>query len=133
MKKLLFAVFLAITMLFNSPFEGYAQKTSVSVSAHYKAGHGHRGWEHPGRWRRDHRGPRIYWRGSFVMVPWQIYPYYAPPPVIIQQPPPVYVQPEQHEDLYWYYCPEPQGYYPYIQNCETGWMKVVPDATPPNP
>jgi hypothetical protein len=67
------------------------------------------------------------------MVPWQIYPYYAPPPVIIQQPPPVYVQPEQHEDLYWYYCPEPQGYYPYIQNCETGWMKVVPDATPPNP
>lgn len=132
MKKLVFAAFLAIAMLCTSPFEGYAQKTNVFVSAHYKSGHGnYRG--HRGPWQHYHRGPRIYWRGSFVVAPWPIYPYYAPPPVVIQQQPSLYVQPEQQEDIYWYYCPDPQGYYPYIQNCEAGWMKVVPDATPPNP
>ncbi|MGD9226626.1 MAG: hypothetical protein PVF26_09015 [Desulfobacterales bacterium] len=137
MKKLLLAVFLAITMLFTSLPEGYAGKTSVFVSAHYKTGHGH-GWRHPGwwghrsGWRHHHRGPHFYWRGSFV-IPWHPYGYHPPPPVIIQQQPPVYVQPEQPEENYWYYCPDPQGYYPYIRNCESGWMKVVPDVTPPNP
>jgi hypothetical protein len=67
------------------------------------------------------------------VIPWHPYGFYAPPPVIIQQQPPVYVQPEQEEENYWYYCPDPQGYYPYIQNCPSGWMKVVPDTTPPNP
>jgi hypothetical protein len=135
MKKLLLAVFLAITMLFTSPFEGYAEKTSIFINAHYKTGYGHRygsGWGHHGQSRHHHRGSHFYWSGSFV-IPWQPYGFYAPPPVIIQQPPPVYVQPEQQEENYWYYCPDPQGYYPYIQNCASGWMKVVPDATPPNP
>ena len=67
------------------------------------------------------------------MIPWQPFGFYAPPPVIIQQQPPVYVQPEQQEENYWYYCPDLQGYYPYVQNCPSQWMKVVPDATPPNP
>jgi len=133
MKKFLFAVFLAITMLFTSPFDGYARETKSFASVHYRSGYRH-GWEHPGRWRHHDGGARIYWRGSFVVIPWQVYPYYAAPPVIIQQqPPPVYVQPEQAEDNYWYYCPDPQGYYPYIRDCESGWMKVVPDATPPSP
>lgn len=53
--------------------------------------------------------------------------YYAPsPPVIIQQvPPPVYVQPEQN---YWFYCQNPQGYYPNVNSCPGGWMKVVPSV-----
>ncbi|MGD2187354.1 MAG: hypothetical protein PVI71_14590 [Desulfobacterales bacterium] len=136
MNKLLLAVFLGITMLFTGPFEGYAAKTGIFISAHYKGGHGHR-WGHPGRWRHHHRGhhhrgSHFYWRGSFV-IPFYPYGHHAPPPVIIQQQPPVYVQPEQQEENYWYYCPDPQGYYPYIRNCESGWMKVVPDATPPNP
>ncbi len=140
MNKLLLAVILAITMLFTSPFEGYAGKKSIFISAHYKTGYGHgyrHGGGHYGRWRHHYRGhhyrgPRYYFRGSFVF-PWHPYGYYASPPVIIQQKPPVYVQPEQQEENYWYYCPDPQGYYPYIRNCESGWMKVVPDATPPNP
>ena len=137
MKKLLLAVFLAITMLFAIPFEGHARETSVFVSTHYKSGHGH-GWGHYKRrphhgWGRDHyRGSHFYWRGSFV-IPLHPYGYYSPPPVVIQQQPPVYVQPEQQEENYWYYCPDPQGYYPYIRDCAGGWMKVVPDATPPNP
>ena len=133
MNKFLLAIFFAITLLFASSFEGYAGKTGVSVNAHYRSGYGH-GRGHSGGWRNHyHRGPRFYWGGSFVVGPWYPYGYYPPPPVIVQQPPPVYVQPEQQEDNYWYYCRDPEGYYPYVRNCADGWMKVVPDATPPNP
>ena len=30
---------------------------------------------------------------------------------------------------YWYRCGNPEGYYPYIRNCNTGWEQVP--ATPP--
>lgn len=35
----------------------------------------------------------------------------------------------------WYYCQNPAGYYPYVQNCAGGWQPVpmVPPGTlPPN-
>lgn len=63
---------------------------------------------------------------------WGPYPYY-PPRVIVEQPPEIYVQPPQSEEpRYWYYCPDPQGYYPEVKRCPKGWMKVVPpaDVTP---
>ena len=47
--------------------------------------------------------------------------------------PPVYNEPEQQQPDYWYYCTNPQGYYPYIKNCPGGWLTVVPNATPPSP
>jgi hypothetical protein len=40
---------------------------------------------------------------------------------------PVYVEPEQ--TYYWYYCSNPEGYYPYIKSCPGGWAKVVPTPT----
>ena len=72
---------------------------------------------------------------------WGPYPYryYSPyaeePPVIVQQQPDVIIQaaPQQQapppEQAYWYYCLEKQTYYPYVTECPSGWMKVVP--TPP--
>jgi hypothetical protein len=132
MNKLLLAVFLAITICFISPFDGYAGKTGVFVSAHYKSRSGY-GGGHAGPWRHYDRGSRFYWGGSIVVGPWFPYGYYPPPPVIIQQQPPVYVQPGQQEENYWYYCRDPEGFYPYVGNCADGWLKVVPDATPPNP
>ena len=27
---------------------------------------------------------------------------------------------------YWYYCSNPQGYYPYVKECPAGWQKVAP-------
>ncbi len=138
-------------MLYTSPFEGYAGDTSTFFSVHYKGGHGHGkghykagyghgyGWGHHGRWRHHYRGygyrghhyrgPKYFWSGTIV-IPSYPYAYPAPPPVVIEKQPPVYVQPQ--EENYWYYCPDPQGYYPYIQECAGGWMKVVPDVTPPN-
>lgn len=60
------------------------------------------------------------------------YPYYGAPPVIIQQQPELYFQPapQPREQGYWYYCQDPQGYYPYVKNCPMGWMKVVPSPPP---
>ena len=68
------------------------------------------------------------------------YPYYYPayPPQVIIQSPPVYVEQGvaappavQVPDNYWYYCSNPQGYYPYIKECPAGWQKVLPQTPPP--
>jgi len=53
------------------------------------------------------------------------YPYQDYPSAYAESP--VYVEPEQPYS--WYYCQDPQGYYPYITSCPGGWTKVAP--TPP--
>jgi len=77
-----------------------------------------------------------YYRDPFYRDPFY-YPYYYPPtvitvpvtpPVYIQQPPPIV---QQYPSGYWYYCTNPKGYYPYIQECPRGWQQVEP--TPPSP
>lgn len=48
--------------------------------------------------------------------------YYAPPPVVYAPPPaPTPVAPQAQT---WYYCDNPQGYYPYVSNCASGWRQV---------
>lgn len=83
-------------------------------------------------------------RGGPVWGPWwygpsiNFYPYYTEQPIIVQEPE-VYVQPSIPQsapqsgpaEYYWYYCKNPQGYYPYVKACPDGWMKVVP--SPPQP
>jgi hypothetical protein len=107
-------------------------------------------WHHYGGWHDGWRHgyyPRGYWWGPrFYPYPgwWWPYPYvypyaypypypfYLPPPEVTEQPP-AYSKPEQEQPYYWYYCPNPQGYYPYIKSCPGGWVRVVPNLTPPNP
>jgi len=75
-----------------------------------------------------------YYRDPFYRDPFY-YPYYPPtvitvpvtPPVYIQQPPPIV---QQYPSGYWYYCTNPKGYYPYIQECPRGWQQV--DPIPPS-
>ena len=60
------------------------------------------------------------------------YPYYSPavvaaPQTYIQQPAPVT---QQNPAGYWYYCNNPEGYYPYVKACPNGWQQVSP--TPPS-
>jgi hypothetical protein len=31
---------------------------------------------------------------------------------------------------YSYYCPDPAGYYPQVQTCAKGWLRVVPQSAP---
>lgn len=64
------------------------------------------------------------------------YPYYySPPTVVVPQEPQEYISPDTQQEeeggQYWYYCRKPQGYYPYVERCPGGWLKVVPDTTPP--
>jgi hypothetical protein len=77
-------------------------------------------------------GPGHWWPGAWWGPGWWGPRYLYPPPVVVRQAP-VYVQPARppEEPYYWYYCQKPQGYYPYIQRCPNGWMKVVPPASPP--
>ena len=62
---------------------------------------------------------------------------YVPPPVVVITPQPqpqIYIQqqPEQTPPQFvWYWCIDPQGFYPYIPQCKSAWMKVIPEMTPP--
>ena len=79
----------------------------------------------PGWW-----GPG--WWGPYPYYPY--YPYYPQQQIIVQQPPPeidVQPAPKAEEARYWYFCTDPQGYYPSVKKCPKGWLKVVPPAEPP--
>jgi len=71
---------------------------------------------------------------SYGGYPYLGWPYYSSAyPSDTATAPPVYNEPEQQQPKYWYYCTNPQGYYPYIKNCPGGWLTVVPKVTPPPP
>lgn len=88
----------------------------------FHGGHGFRHGHH------GHGGAHF---GFFFGAPlfWDPYPYYYPyrPPVYIERQPQTYIQQSSN---YWYYCRNPSGYYPYVQNCPMGWMQVVPQTPP---
>ncbi|HMN83128.1 MAG TPA: hypothetical protein PKA20_24810 [Burkholderiaceae bacterium] len=67
------------------------------------------------------------------------YPYYYPPTTVVTSPP-VYIEqspqaaaaapqaaaPASPAASYWYYCANPDGYYPYVKECPNGWQQVAP-------
>lgn len=71
-------------------------------------------------------GPRVIVPVGPLFSPY-VYPpvVVAPAPVYVRPLPPVVVQPSA-PTVYWYYCDNPQGYYPYVQRCPGGWRQVVP-------
>ena len=56
------------------------------------------------------------------------------PQTYIQQEPvaEAATQPAAPGGNYWYYCTQPAGYYPYVQNCSQPWITVTPQ-NPANP
>lgn len=89
-------------------------------------------------WRGVYWGPRIgiyygapgYWAGwpyAWAATP---YPYWVAPAVVgAVAAPLVYTPPVQPPaDDYWYYCTRPAGYFPYVQDCEQPWLKVLPQT-----
>ena len=61
-------------------------------------------------------------------------------PTYVEQAAPVYVQPPPSPEYatqapasegsnWWYHCRRPEGYYPYVRTCPSGWERVSP--TPP--
>ncbi|MBI3329563.1 MAG: hypothetical protein HYZ81_23020 [Nitrospinae bacterium] len=90
-------------------------------------------WQGMGGFRGTHhrfRHARVFITGSFVVPFGPVWALYAYPPVVVAPPAPVYVQPSAPPPPpYWYACDDPQGYYPYVQQCPGGWRQVSP--TPP--
>jgi hypothetical protein len=99
-------------------------------------------------WRAGYWGPRAgvyiggpaYWAGwpyawgAAYAVPYAV-PYAVAPLVVNTAPAPqVIVQPapQAPAESYWYYCTQPAGYFPYVQNCGQPWMKVVPQVPESN-
>ncbi len=94
---------------------------------------------HHGGHRHSHSHWGVY-IGIPLAYPWYgvpspyYYPGYYPGPVIVRPETQTYIeradtQPAPDQQFYWYYCDNPQGYYPYVKQCPAGWQRVVP--TPP--
>jgi hypothetical protein len=72
-----------------------------------------------------------YWQPRVFVAPRVVVPVvpfwtpYAYPPAVVQSPPPVVIQPAPPQTS-WYHCDNPQGYYPYVQQCPGGWRPVPP-------
>lgn len=107
-----------------------ALAASVNVSAHPRGGGGHWHGHGHGHWRGH--------VGFYVGVPLgaALYPYYAPRVVTVPAPQVVYVEQSPPPQAatgaaplpagWWYYCPNPAGYYPYVQTCTQPWQPVEP-------
>jgi hypothetical protein len=100
-----------------------------------------RGGEFRGGLGRGYWGPRggIYWGGIYDPF-WPFFPYnypyypyygypYAYPEILPETVPPVASATQAPT---WYYCDDPQGYYPYIRTCDHAWQ-AVPASPPSNP
>lgn len=93
--------------------------------------------------RRGHARVGV-WVGGPLVGPgwWAPGPYYYGPPAVYGYPygpvyyepavvasPPVYVErPAPDAAAYWYWCADPQGYYPSVPDCPGGWQRVAPQA-----
>lgn len=79
-------------------------------------------WRH-GHWFHGHHGDRDGWwwivGNLFYFYPQAIYPYPDPyvPEAVLEEGPP-------SDDGYWYYCANPPGYYPYVDECFVPWRAV---------
>jgi hypothetical protein len=146
MQKIIFLglAFMVAVMVMTLPANADRGRHAAKHSGHggYRGYSGHGGYS-------DHRGGHIgigvylgpgwwgpAWRGPYPYYdyyPYYPYPYY-PVPIVVEQPSTeIFVQQATPagESSYWYYCRESQGYYPDVDKCPGGWLKVVPPDSPP--
>lgn len=80
--------------------------------------------------------PRVtyvpYAPATAYVQPYYVEPAYASPPLASLPPPHNGAQIStltMPGSQWWYFCKTPEGYYPYVRECPSGWEKVSP--TPP--
>ncbi len=89
-----------------------------------------------------HGGTRVFIGGGFGWWGWPgwwgpsypYYGYYGASPVVVQQGPAEYIRQDSSTPSapqYWYYCQEAGAYYPYVKECPSRWMQVVPQPVSP--
>ena len=82
-------------------------------------------------------GPQVsYWPygpANTVGPTYYVDPIYVAPPLASIPPPPPGASQVSALGMpgseWWYFCKDPNGYYPYVRECQSGWEKVSP--TPP--
>lgn len=125
MSYLTFAI-LAAFLLASVGSAAWAASGSHGTGIHrgsHRHGHGHTTAVH-----HHHHGHV----GIFIGPAFGYYaPYHYPyPPVVVAPSPPVYIERSNPQPAaqtyYWYYCSNPEGYYPYVQECPGGWQRVAP-------
>lgn len=66
---------------------------------------------------------------------YQAPPVYLAPPAYYPEPayiapyvysPPAVAAPAAPAQAWWYHCSNPEGYYPYVTTCPSGWTRVSP-------
>jgi len=89
-------------------------------------------WFSSGYYPSPYYYPRAYY-SPYYYPPYYYSPYYYPPSVVtVPTEPPVYIEreavaePMPQTSASWYYCADPQGYYPYVKACPGGWQAVAP-------
>ena len=102
---------------------------NASVPRHSSSPQQH--WHHYVQSHRSHHfsAPRVVIAPVFVPRRY----YYAPAPVYVA-PPIIAAAPMVYPSTssgYWYFCPDSQAYYPYVLECPSGWLAVVPGAPGP--
>jgi len=91
----------------------------------------------PGYYSSPYYYPRAYYSPYYYprsyYSPYYYPPYYYPPAVVtVPTEPPVYIErgalaeSAPQTSASWYYCADPQGYYPYVEQCRGDWQAVAP-------
>lgn len=111
---------------------------SLTANAEARGRHGH---------SHSHFGVYLgapVWRAPVPYYRYDPY-YYQPRTVIIEREPPVYIQ---RQPTYttapaapaaapgaqvWFYCTDPAGYYPHVQQCTQPWVSVDPRTVQASP
>ena len=106
-------------------FDGSRRGDFHRFHDHDRFGFGFGFWDPWWGWGWD---PVQYWGYPYPYY----YPYYYPPYPAYYAPPPsppaqapvqaTGAPPQQS----WYYCDNPQGYYPYVTDCSSAWRQVTP-------
>ena len=147
MKKLAVALGMAFALLAGPVAEangGHHHGGGHYGGGHHRGGYYRGGYGWGGGWGYGWGGgfavyPRVFIGGPYGWgnpYPYYSYPYYPQPaypqPIVIERlQPQVYVQQPEPEPQYWYYCENPKGYYPSVNQCRNEWLQVVPRTDSP--
>lgn len=114
-----------------------ARRWIISVAVLLAAAAGGSAWAGGHHHHHHHRHHGAHW-GLYVGVPLGLALYgasslyQAPPPVVVRPAPQVYIEQPTFRappQTYWYFCSNPQGYYPYVAQCPGGWQRVLPSPS----
>jgi hypothetical protein len=109
----------------------------------YQGGHYHGGYYRGGHYGGWYGGaywgwpwyaawPGYYWGYGYPYYgyygAYASYPAYEPAPSVYVEPGPSggAISAAPAPRVLWYYCNDPAGYYPYVQECNSPWVKVLP-------